>query len=128
MSDFLRSRVDAFKYAFSGWWYVIRTQRNAWIHAVASLVVISVSIWLEISRYDWALIFIAIAFVWTAEFLNTSIELVVDLNTQDHHPLAKASKDVGAAAVLIAAITAAIIGIIVLGPPLWEKLQTWGIW
>ncbi len=123
MSEFLRSRVDAFKYAFAGWWYVIRTQRNAWIHAVASILVITVSIFLQLDRYDWVFIFIAIAFVWTAEFLNTAIELVVDLAIQEHHPLAKASKDVGAAAVLIAAITAAIIGVIILGPPLLEKLQ-----
>lgn len=128
MREFLRSRVDAFKYAFAGWWYVIRTQRNAWIHAVASIVVISVSLWLDIGHYDWALIFIAIAFVWAAEFLNTAIELVVDLYTKEHHPLAKASKDVGAAAVLIAAITAVVIGVIVLGPPLWAKLATWGLW
>jgi diacylglycerol kinase len=123
MSDFLRSRADAFKYAFAGWWYVIRTQRNAWIHAVASVLVIAVSIYLQLDRYDWVFIFIAIAFVWTAEFLNTAIELVVDLSIQEHHPLAKASKDVGAATVLIAAITAAIIGVIILGPPLLEKLQ-----
>ena len=104
--EFFRSRIASFKYAFNGWWYVIRTQRNAWIHALASV----------------AVIIVAIAFVWTAEFFNTALEVIVDLATHDTHPLAKVGKDVGAAAVLIASITAAIIGIIVLGPPLLAKI------
>lgn len=123
MLEFLRTRAESFKFAFSGWWYIIRTQRNAWIHALASILVTVVGLWLEIGRYDWAFIIIAIAFVWTAEFINTALEVIVDLTTQEHHPLAKVSKDVGAAAVLIASLTAAVIGFIILGPPLLEKLR-----
>jgi diacylglycerol kinase len=59
--------------------------------------------------------------VWTAEFLNTSIEAVVDLASPVHHPLAKVGKDVGAAAVLIAACAAVLVGLIILGPPLWTR-------
>jgi diacylglycerol kinase len=66
MKDFLKTRAQSFRYAFGGWWFVIRTQRNAWIHAVVSVAVIAVSIWLPLNRYDWALIIIAIAMVWTA--------------------------------------------------------------
>ena len=120
--EFFRSRIASFKYAFNGWWYVIRTQRNAWIHALASVAVIGISIWLKLERLEWALIIVAIAFVWTAEFFNTALEVIVDLATHDTHPLAKVGKDVGAAAVLIASITAAVIGIIVLGPPLLAKI------
>ena len=120
--EFFRSRIASFKYAFNGWWYVIRTQRNAWIHALASILVIGISIWLKLERLEWALIIVAIAFVWTAEFFNTALEVIVDLATNDQHPLAKVGKDVGAAAVLIASITAAVIGIIVLGPPLLAKI------
>lgn len=120
--EFFRSRIASFKYAFNGWWYVIRTQRNAWIHALASIVVIGISIWLKLERLEWALIIVAIAFVWTAEFFNTALEVIVDLATHDLDPLAKVGKDVGAAAVLIASITAAVIGIIVLGPPLLAKI------
>ena len=120
--EFFRSRIASFKYAFNGWWYVIRTQRNAWIHALASVAVIGISIWLKLERLEWALIIVAIAFVWTAEFFNTALEVIVDLATHDMHPLAKVGKDVGAAAVLIASITAAVIGIIVLGPPLLAKI------
>jgi diacylglycerol kinase len=73
---------------------------------------------------DWAILSTTIAMVWTAEFLNTALEIVVDLASPDLHPLARAGKDVGAAAVLIAAISAVITGVIILGPPLIEKVLT----
>jgi diacylglycerol kinase (ATP) len=123
MRAFLKSRAKSFRYAFAGWWFVIRTQRNAWIHAVVSVAVILVSFWLQIVPRDWAVIVMAIALVWTAEFLNTALEAVVDLASPHQHYLAKVGKDVGAAAVLIAAFSAALIGLLVLGPPLWNRLQ-----
>ena len=124
VSGFFRSRARSFRYAFAGWWHVIRTQRNAWIHAVVSVSVVVVSFWLRISMQDWAVILLAIALVWIAEFLNTALEAVVDLaSNQEHHALAKVGKDVGAAAVLIAAAASVLIGLLILGPPLWEKLQ-----
>lgn len=122
-SKFLRSRIASFKYAFQGWYYVIRTQRNTWLHSLASILVLGMSLWLRLDRLEWALIIIAIAFVWTAEFFNTAVEVLVDLATKESHPLAKVSKDVGAAAVLIASITAAVIGLIVLGPPLLAQIK-----
>lgn len=123
MKNFFRSRANAFRYAFTGWWFVIRTQRNAWIHAVISITVIGVSFWLQLSLQDWALIILTIAIVWIAEFLNTALEAVVDLASPQQHPLARVGKDVGAAAVLIAAIASIVVGILILGPPLWEKIE-----
>lgn len=102
---------------------MLRTQRNAWIHMVVSLAVITLSFWLHISRIEWAIILIAIALVWTAEFLNTALEAVVDLASPQKHYLAKIGKDVGAAAVLISATSSILIGLLVLGPPLWEKIR-----
>jgi diacylglycerol kinase len=124
MNEFLKTRAHSFRYAFSGWWYVIRTQRNAWIHAIVSITVIAISIWLKINPHDWALIIIAIAMVWTAEFINTALEAVVDLASPEQHELAQVGKDVGAAAVLIAAGSAALIGFLILGPLLWARLST----
>jgi diacylglycerol kinase (ATP) len=122
---FFRSRARAFRYAFSGWWFVIRTQRNAWIHMVVSIIVITMSFFLRLSPFSWALIFLAIALVWIAEFLNTALEAVVDLaSNHQQNQLAKVGKDVGAAAVLIAAISSAIIGFLVLGPPLWAVIKS----
>jgi diacylglycerol kinase len=117
---FIISRLRSFRYAFAGWMYVIRTQRNAWIHAVVSLAVLVLSAWLHLSLLEWALIILTIAMVWTAEFLNTALEAVVDLASPAHHQLAKVGKDVGAAAVLIAAGASVVVGLLVLGPPLWE--------
>ena len=122
MNSFFRSRVLAFKYAFEGWWYVLRTQRNAWIHATLSAAVIVMGIWLQLDRYDWGLLIIAIAMVWIAEFLNTAIEAILDLVHPEYHAMVKAGKDVGAAAVLIAAGASVLIGLLVLGPPLWERI------
>lgn len=123
--DFLKSRIKAFGHAFSGWWFVIRTQRNAWIHMVVSIAVILMSFFLRINATSWALILLAIALVWIAEFLNTALEAVVDLaSNHQQHELARVGKDVGAAAVLIAAITSVIIGLLVLGPPLWSFIQS----
>ncbi|HLE14208.1 MAG TPA: diacylglycerol kinase family protein [Anaerolineales bacterium] len=115
--------MRSFRHAFAGWWFVIRTQRNAWIHAIISVLVISISLWLGISPGNWALIILAIALVWTAEFLNTALEAVVDLASPQQHQLAQVGKDVGAAAVLIAAACAALIGFLILGPPLWQRLS-----
>lgn len=123
ISDFFASRARAFGYAFHGWWYVIRTQRNAWIHALVSVVVVMINLWLGIGPIEWALIILAIAMVWTAEFVNTALEAVVDLASPQQHYLARVGKDVGAAAVLIAAVSSVLIGLLVLGPPLWGKLQ-----
>jgi len=122
---FLKSRIKAFGYAFSGWWFVLRTQRNAWIHMVVSIAVILMSFILHITASSWALILLAIAMVWIAEFLNTALEAVVDLATNhQHHELARVGKDVGAAAVLIAAVSSIIIGLLILGPPLWDVIKS----
>ncbi len=122
---FFRSRLQAFRYAFTGWWFVIRTQRNAWIHMVVSIAVILMSFILRIPASSWALILLAIALVWIAEFLNTALEAVVDLASKnEHHELARVGKDVGAAAVLIAAIASVAIGLLVLGPPLWAAIRS----
>ena len=127
MNEFLKSRTRAFGYAFSGWWHVIRTQRNAWVHALVSVIVVSLGLWLQLPLRDWVFIIIAFSFVWIAEFLNTALEAVVDLATQENHPLARVGKDVGAAAVLIAALTAIVIGLFILGPPVLERVRELGI-
>jgi diacylglycerol kinase len=123
MNSFRRSRIRSFKHAVSGWIYVIRTQQNAWIHLLATLCVIILAAWLQLPLRDWAVLFMAIAIVWMAEFLNTALEAVVDLASPERHPLGKVGKDVGAAAVLVAAFSAAILGVLILGPPLWEALS-----
>lgn len=61
--------------------------------------------------------------VWTAEFMNTAIEAVIDLVSPQQNPLAKAGKDIAAAAVLITALASVLIGVLILGPPLLSFVE-----
>ncbi|MBI5824971.1 MAG: diacylglycerol kinase family protein [Chloroflexi bacterium] len=122
MKSFFISRIESFRHAFHGWAYVLRTQRNAWIHSAIAAAVFLVGLWLKIPPRDWAVIILTAALVFTAEFINTSIEVTVDLASPKTHPLAKIGKDVGAAAVLVSALAAIFIGLLLLGPPLWQKI------
>jgi diacylglycerol kinase len=101
---------------------MLRTQRNAWIHAVVSTAVFVLGLWLGLGRLEWAILVLTVGLVWMAEFVNTALEAVVDLASPDLHPLAKVGKDVAAAAVLVGACTAVVVGLLVLGPPLWGRL------
>lgn len=117
-------RIKSFRYAFEGWWYVLRTQRNAWIHALFSVVITIVGLWLRISAVEWAILILTYMVVWVAEFMNTALEAIVDMTMPRPHPLAKVAKDVAAAAVLIGALGAVLIGLLILGPPLWDKIES----
>jgi diacylglycerol kinase len=123
VKSFFESRLRSFRYAFGGLFHALRTQRNAWIHAAIAAAVLIVGIWVGLPLRDWAVIVLTVALVFTAEFINTSIEAVVDLASPDKHPLAKIGKDVGAAAVLVSALAAILVGLLILGPPLWNKLS-----
>lgn len=118
----LRRRLLSFVYAFEGWWHVLSTQPNAWIHAFVSVVVFALAFWLRLSRIEWAILLLTTLLVWMAEFANTALEAVVDMVMPEYHPLAKTAKDVAAAAVLVGALGAVIIGLLIMGPPLWQRL------
>lgn len=118
----LRRRVNSFGYAFQGWGHVLRTQPNAWVHAAVSVVVIILAFWLQLSRLEWAILLLVTMLVWMAEFINTALEAIVDMVMPDFHPLAKTAKDVAAASVLVGALGAALIGLLIMGPPLWQRL------
>jgi diacylglycerol kinase (ATP) len=122
MKEFIKSRLRSFGYAFQGWGYVLRNEPNSWIHATVTILVIIVALWLHLPARDWAVLILAIVMVWAAEFFNTAIESLIDLASPEENPLAKTSKDVGAAAVLIAALASIIIGLLILGPPLWQRI------
>ena len=101
---------------------MLRTQRNSWIHSTATVCVIALGLWLDLGLIQWAILVLTIGLVWMAEFVNTALEAVVDLASPDIHPLARVGKDVGAAAVLVAAITSVVVGLLILGPALWARL------
>ena len=122
MIPFIRTRIKSFEHAFAGLWFVLKTQKNAWLHTVATGFVVILALWLHIPLIEWAILFLAIGSVWTAEFINTALEAIVDLASPEHHPLAKVGKDVGAAAVLISSFFAALIGLFLLFIPAFSRL------
>jgi len=115
------NRVESLGYALAGWLYMLRHQKNTRIMAVASVTVFIVAVWLEIDPGGWAVLILAITGVWMAEFLNAAVEAVVNLVSPEFHPMAKVAKDVAAAAVLLGAVASALIGLLILGPPLLAK-------
>ena len=117
------SRIASFRYAFDGWWFVVRTQHNAWIHLIFTITVFALAFWLRLPARDWAVLILTIMVVWTAEFMNTALEAVVDMTMPEVHPLAKVAKDVAAAAVLLSALSAILVGLLIMGPPLIERVS-----
>jgi len=109
-------RVRSFKYAFRGLKVMIVSQHNAWIHALATIAVVTVSFYFHLSRAEWCWIILAIISVWTAEAFNTAFEFLTDVASPEFHPLAEKAKDVAAGAVLISAIGSVLIGVVVFGP------------
>ncbi len=95
---------------------MMQSQHNAWLHAVATMIVCATGLAFQISRIEWCLIALSMVAVWTAEAFNTALECLTNLASPDHHPLAGKAKDVAAGAVLIAAIGAALVGGIVFIP------------
>lgn len=120
------SRIISFKNAFSGIFYVLRTQKNTWIYLAVTIFVAIVAIILHVDWNEWLFLIIFIGLVWSAECFNTAIESVVDLASPELHPVAKIAKDTAAAGVLILAICAALVGIIIFGRHLFLLITSSG--
>ena len=118
----IRARGASFSHAVRGLRFMVKTQHNAWIHAVVTIMVCAAGLVFQISRIEWCLIALSMMTVWTAEAFNTSLERLTDLASPNHHPLAGKAKDVAAGAVLIAAIGAVVVGGIVFIPYLYEMV------
>ncbi len=117
----LKARLRSFGYAFEGMWQVVQQEHNAWIHALATVLVIIFGAWLQVTRIEWAILILAMSAVWLGESVNTAVEAIVDMIGEENQ-YAKTAKDTAAGGVLFAAIGAAIAGFLILGPPLWVKL------
>jgi diacylglycerol kinase len=112
----------SFRHALAGLWHAVQTQRNMRIHLSATAVVLLVGLYLELTWMQWALLVLTIGFVLVSEMFNTVAEAAMDAAAPRFHPLVKTAKDVAAGAVLLTALVALIVGLLVLGPPLWAKL------
>jgi diacylglycerol kinase (ATP) len=116
-------RIRSVKFALRGIRTMVASQHNAWIHAAATVVVVTAGLVVGLAASEWAWVVLAIGSVWTAEALNTAFEFLTDVASPDFHPLAEKAKDVAAGAVFLAAIGAAIIGALVFWPKVVGLLQ-----
>jgi len=119
-----RGDFDRTKYAIAGLLYMFRREATARNIFLSCVIVFILGLWLRIDTIHALLIFITLGMVWTTEIINSAVETVVDLVTQELHPLAKVAKDVAASATLIATITSTTTTLVLIGPPLVDKLQT----
>ena len=107
--------LQTFRYAFRGIATMLRTERNARIHALATVLVISFGLGLGIERWEWIALVLAASLVWATEAVNTAFEALCDVVSPEQDPGVERAKDVAAGAVLLAAIGALMVGILVLG-------------
>lgn len=119
--SWLRARAASFGYALRGVAAFAR-EPNARIHFAAALAVAALAAWLRVPRAEAALLALAIGLVLASEALNSALEALADRVAPDHHPLVGKAKDVAAGGVLLAALAAALAGLLVLGPPLWARI------
>ena len=116
-------RAKSFTHAGRGLGVFLKTTHNAWVHLVFLAIAIALGVYFDIPRNDWIILIFAAGLVLTAEAINTAIEIDIDLTSPEYHPYARDTKDVAAGAVLITAITAALIGIGIFGPYILEVLR-----
>jgi len=109
-------RALSFIYAFRGIYYAFRTQHNLWIHLSVMIVVIVSGVFFQLSLYEWGIVVLACGLVLTAELMNTAIEFLVDVVSPERQDKAGRIKDIAAGAVLIAAVSAAVAGLLVFLP------------
>ncbi len=109
-------------HAWAGLVYTIQTQLNAKIHLCVGFLVMLVATWLGLDFLHLSVLVLTIGGVLAGETINTTVESIVDLLSPEWHERAKVAKDVSAAGVLILSLTAVIVGLLILGPPLFERL------
>lgn len=112
----------SFGFAFEGIFAVVKKERNMQIHCCMMVLVILAGLFFQISAVEWCICFVLFGLIMSLELVNTAVESVVDLVTEERRPLAKLAKDAGAGAVLIASIMAAVAGLIIFLPKGWEFL------
>lgn len=116
----LRGRLHCFRFAYRGLVYLVRSQQNAKIHLLVTLAVGVLGVLIGLSAQEWCWIVLAVAAVWMAEALNTSIELLADAVAPSMHPLVERAKDVAAGGVLVASLSAMTVGLLIGVPRLLD--------
>jgi len=115
--------LNSFGYALQGIGAACRSEENLRWHVLSAGGAVVLGLFFGLGLLEWALVGFAIGLVWMAELFNTALEVLVNLVSPGRHPLAGKAKDIAAGAVLVAALTAALIGALVFFPYLWAILQ-----
>ena len=120
----LAARLASVWHAVRGLGILLREQHNARIHLVAALIAVGLALLLGLSAGEWLVLILVIGWVLALESFNSALEYLCDAISEQPHPLIGKAKDVAAAAVLISALTAALIGLLIFLPKIWLLLQT----
>lgn len=112
----LAARLKSVAYAIEGIVFMLKTQHNAWLHGVATIAVIMLALYCDVSASDWRWLIVAMAMVWVGETVNTAVEYVCDVVSPQYSDAVKHAKDIAAGGVLIAAIGSFIIGVLTFWP------------
>lgn len=120
-----RARLRSLRFAFRGVRRMLIGEHNAWLHAAASIAVVAAGFVCHISCGQWCAVVLAMMAVWTAEALNTALELLCDVASPSMHPMVERAKDVAAGGVLLSATGAAVVGVLVFGPHLLAAVRAW---
>jgi diacylglycerol kinase len=122
MLKFIRQRIASFKWALKGLKDLFTHHPNAQIHLLATLMVVPLAIFLQVSLVEWCLLILCIVLVMAMEAMNSALEYLADKVSPEHDELIGKSKDIAAGAVLLCAIGAALVGLLILGPKLYALL------
>jgi diacylglycerol kinase (ATP) len=115
----IRTRIRSFRYALEGIAAFFQSEHNAWLHFMATIAVFTLATLVGVTKTELLALVFAIGFVWVAEMFNTCIERVMDFVSDQRHKEIKFIKDLAAGAVLVAAITALVVGAVVFIPKLF---------
>ena len=118
-----RNRADSFRHAAEGVSFVVRSEPNMWIHLAFAGIVVAMGLWVGLDLAEWRWLGLAIALVLVVEVINTAIEQACNAVTLEHHAAIKAAKDAAAAAVLISACFAGLVGTTIFAPHFLPKLM-----
>ena len=111
--------MQSFRHAFAGLRAAFQAEMNIKIYTAVTVILLICSIYFDLAIWEWVILLLTVGIMYTCELLNTAIERVVDLVTEDYHPLAKLAKDIAAGACLFFAGISVIIGILIFFPKIF---------
>jgi len=118
----VNDRLKSFKHAFNGLWLMLKEEHNFRVHLFAAAIAIFCSWFFKINYYEWLIVLLLIGWVLCLEIVNSCVEQIMNFISTEKSPSIKKIKDLAAAAVLISAITALVIGLIIFVPKIYDWL------